>query len=348
LGALNFAVLALALAGAIRDITLAALIVPGILLTPLNLYRARPKISPGAIGRSLVANDDHLEFAEMAALLGIAGLALVTLAVCLTPQTGFPHNNRVGDFDAFALLKLLPQGYSVEDVLKKLGKEGGLLGVSGVSNDMRDIEKAAADGNARANIFNEVTQSSTHAGIILLVWVNGIMYVMRQFFGRIPHSMSPTLLIAVTAPLSALGLYLFGQTTTPAMWYVAAALLAIGTAFWWPTMLGITSERFPAGGALPSSCARVRRSETSVDMRSACCAIRPSTRVRSTSLNGRSRNVSTNPASTVNGVRISCETLATKSRRMASIRSCSLRSCDRTSFDPAPNCRTTTWIDPRP
>ena len=105
-------------------------------------------------------------------------------------------------------------------------------------------------GQWYANIFNEVTQSSTHAGIILLVWVNGIMYAMRQFLGRIPHTMSPTLLIAVTAPLSALGLYLFGQTTTPAMWYAAAALLAIGTSFWWPTMLGITSERFPAGGAL--------------------------------------------------------------------------------------------------
>jgi MFS family permease len=105
-------------------------------------------------------------------------------------------------------------------------------------------------GQWYANIFNEVTQSSTHAGIILLVWVNGIMYAMRQFLGRIPHTMSPTLLIAVTAPLAALGLYLFGQTTTQAMWYVAAALLAIGTAFWWPTMLGITSERFPSGGAL--------------------------------------------------------------------------------------------------
>jgi MFS family permease len=54
----------------------------------------------------------------------------------------------------------------------------------------------------------------------------------------------------VTAPISALGLYLFGQTTTPVTWFVAAALLAIGTAFWWPTMLGITSERFPSGGAL--------------------------------------------------------------------------------------------------
>ena len=105
-------------------------------------------------------------------------------------------------------------------------------------------------GQWYANIFNEVTQSATNAGIILLVWVNGTMYAMRQFLGRIPHTMSPTLLIAVTAPVAALGLYLFGQPTTPAMWYVAAALLAVGTAFWWPTMLGITSERFPSGGAL--------------------------------------------------------------------------------------------------
>jgi acetate kinase len=70
----------------------------------------------------------------------------------LTPQTGLLQNNRVGDCDTFALLKLLPQGLKVEDVLKKLGKEGGLLGISGVSNDMRDIEKAASEGNARAKL----------------------------------------------------------------------------------------------------------------------------------------------------------------------------------------------------
>jgi MFS family permease len=105
-------------------------------------------------------------------------------------------------------------------------------------------------GQWYASIFNEVMQSGTQAGVILLVWVNGIMYVMRHFFGHIPHRVSPTLLIAVTAPLAALGLYLFGQTTTPVTWFVAAALLAVGTAFWWPTMLGITSERFPRGGPL--------------------------------------------------------------------------------------------------
>ena len=70
----------------------------------------------------------------------------------LTPQTGLPQNNRVGDFDTFALLNRLKLGFTPDDILKKLGKEGGLLGISGVSNDMRDIEKAAAEGNPRAQL----------------------------------------------------------------------------------------------------------------------------------------------------------------------------------------------------
>ncbi|HET6249034.1 MAG TPA: acetate/propionate family kinase [Tepidisphaeraceae bacterium] len=70
----------------------------------------------------------------------------------MTAQSGLPQNNRVGDFDTFALLKLLKQGISIEDVFRRLGKEGGMLGMSGVSNDMRDIEKAAAEGNARAQL----------------------------------------------------------------------------------------------------------------------------------------------------------------------------------------------------
>ena len=76
----------------------------------------------------------------------------VATSMGLTPQTGLPQNNRVGDFDTFALQRLLKLGMSVDDVLKKLGKESGLLGLSGVSNDMRDIEKAAAEGNENARL----------------------------------------------------------------------------------------------------------------------------------------------------------------------------------------------------
>lgn len=71
----------------------------------------------------------------------------------MTAQSGVFHNNRVGDFDAFALRKLTNQGLSLDEIFKKLGKEGGLLGISGgLSNDMRDVERAAAEGNEQARL----------------------------------------------------------------------------------------------------------------------------------------------------------------------------------------------------
>jgi MFS family permease len=76
------------------------------------------------------------------------------------------------------------------------------------------------------------------------------MYLMRQFLGGVAHRVSPIALIASTAVAAAAGLFLFGMASTPFTAFAAAALFAAGVAFWWPTMLGITSERFPRGGAL--------------------------------------------------------------------------------------------------
>src|SRR4029078_12161952 len=70
----------------------------------------------------------------------------------MTAQSGVPHNNRVGDFDTFALQKLTKQGLGLQEVFKKLSKEGGMCGMSGVSPDMRDIEKAALQGDGRAQL----------------------------------------------------------------------------------------------------------------------------------------------------------------------------------------------------
>jgi fucose permease len=80
--------------------------------------------------------------------------------------------------------------------------------------------------------------------------VNGIMYLMRQFLGNAAHRVSPVALIATTAIPAAAGLFLFGMAGSAFTAFAAAALFAAGVAFWWPTMLGITSERFPRGGAL--------------------------------------------------------------------------------------------------
>jgi len=68
-----------------------------------------------------------------------------------SPQGGLPQNNRVGDLDSMAIpyvSKML--GLSIEEVEKQLTTQSGLLGLSGVSNDIRDINQAAANGNVDA------------------------------------------------------------------------------------------------------------------------------------------------------------------------------------------------------
>ena len=71
----------------------------------------------------------------------------------MSPQTGLPHNNRVGDFDPFALpIILRKSGKTLAQVLEELSSKGGLLGVSGLSGDARDLEDAAKKGHARAKL----------------------------------------------------------------------------------------------------------------------------------------------------------------------------------------------------
>jgi acetate kinase len=67
-------------------------------------------------------------------------------------QSGILHANRVGDFDPYAVVFLLKSGMSMDELTDGLVENGGIKGISGVSNDLRDIEEAAAAGNARAQL----------------------------------------------------------------------------------------------------------------------------------------------------------------------------------------------------
>lgn len=75
----------------------------------------------------------------------------------MSPQSGLPQNNRVGDIDAFAvpfIMRALKLG--VDEVEQQLCRESGLKGVSGISNDIRDVQAEAAKGNARAQLALDV------------------------------------------------------------------------------------------------------------------------------------------------------------------------------------------------
>ena len=92
---------------------------------------------------------------------GILNGASIGTSMGMSPQSGLPQNNRVGDLDAEALpyaVKTL--GLTVEEAQKQLSKQGGLLGVSGVSNDVRDIADADSKGNANAKLALDVFVAS--------------------------------------------------------------------------------------------------------------------------------------------------------------------------------------------
>lgn len=75
----------------------------------------------------------------------------------MTPQTGLPQNNRVGDFDPFALPLLIQRsGKSLEELLGELASQGGLKGISEKSGDLRDIESAAESGDAKSQLALDV------------------------------------------------------------------------------------------------------------------------------------------------------------------------------------------------
>jgi MFS family permease len=87
------------------------------------------------------------------------------------------------------------------------------------------------------------------SGILVLVWITGLMWLGRQFAGVFVHHVSPPGMLVWSAILSALGLYSMSHTSGM-MLFAAATLFAFGVCFFWPTMLGTVSERFPKTGAL--------------------------------------------------------------------------------------------------
>lgn len=71
-------------------------------------------------------------------------------------ESGLIHANRVGDMDTSMRYFLKDEGMSDEEILAGLQKKGGLLGISGVSNDLRYVLEAASQGNTRAQLAADV------------------------------------------------------------------------------------------------------------------------------------------------------------------------------------------------
>lgn len=95
-----------------------------------------------------------------------------------------------------------------------------------------------------------ILESGGMPGILVLVYITGLMAVLRQFAGSFVHKLSPTGLLFISAILAGAGLYWLSFAESLGIAIAAATVFALGVCFFWPTMLGVVSERIPKGGAL--------------------------------------------------------------------------------------------------
>lgn len=98
----------------------------------------------------------------------------------LTPLAGLEMGTRCGDIDPAIIPFLCDKGYTVDQVNTMMNKESGVLGVSGVSSDFRDVEAAAEAGNERAklalDIFIYRVKTTIGAYVAAMDGVDGIIF----------------------------------------------------------------------------------------------------------------------------------------------------------------------------
>ncbi len=92
--------------------------------------------------------------------------------------------------------------------------------------------------------------SGIQSGILILAWISIVMWFGRLIAGPVVHKLSPIGLLLVSSIIAIIGLIALGRVQSIPGAYAASFIFALGICYYWPTMLGVTSERFPKGGAL--------------------------------------------------------------------------------------------------
>jgi MFS family permease len=92
-------------------------------------------------------------------------------------------------------------------------------------------------------------QGAGVSGILVLVFINGLMALGRSFAGPVVHRLNPNGMLIFSAIFAAIGLILLSKVSGYAA-FGAAFVFAAGICFFWPTMLGFVAEYLPKTGAM--------------------------------------------------------------------------------------------------
>ena len=102
------------------------------------------------------------------------------------------------------------------------------------------------------SLMSTPMEAAGHNPAWVLVYTSAIMVVLRFFAGPLVHKLSPLGLLTTCSAIAAIGLAALSKTSGAGMYtiFAAATLYGVGKTFFWPTILGLTSEQCPKGGAL--------------------------------------------------------------------------------------------------
>ena len=125
------------------------------------LRDVRSNVTDGLLGFATATGDGlHIKIGvspsvteKPITILGSMGASTIKSKLGLSPLAGVPMGTRAGDIDTCVAQFIMNKyGISIDEMLNILNKKSGVLGVSGVSSDFRDLEEAFEQGNERAGL----------------------------------------------------------------------------------------------------------------------------------------------------------------------------------------------------
>jgi MFS family permease len=222
----------------------------GVFLVPVLAYgllmfnRPFPRSEADSAGVSMADQMGTVGMIGVAAAVGLFGLTLNTQ---ILPMIGSAIHQDIPQAVGWGIAGAVWVGYAV---VTRFALGSVLILFLYVMHALVGYVELGTDSWI-TNITERVLADQNTA-LMAFIWTNLLMFTLRFFAGPIVHKINPVGLLFVSALLGTAGLYMLGMPFTDSVWpWVAAVTVyGIGKTFYWPTLLGVISERFPKGGAL--------------------------------------------------------------------------------------------------
>lgn len=174
---------------------------------------------------------------------GVAGLDLWQISLCLIALPAVVYGFMLVPA-RFPMTERVESGVSTGDMFKECARPLFLIW------SICMLMTAATELGPQKWQESVMRSTANISGTLILVYTSGMMFVLRHFAGPIAHRLSPVGMLTGSAALAGIGLFLLSYANDAVSAFGYATIFGLGIAYFWPTMLGVTAERFPKGGAL--------------------------------------------------------------------------------------------------